>query len=98
MGFIPSLRPDPANRNLAMHTLRDQLRPHIAAFGQNRAALAAGMHTSNLSMWLNGKRVLSLERQIRLAESIGLGVEMTVRGPRIQKLQQSVTDSLTADR
>ena len=81
-----------------MHTLRDQLRPHIAQIGQHEAARRSGMHQSNLSMWLNGKRPLSLERQIRLAESIGLGVALTVHGPRIQKLQQSVTDSLTADR
>lgn len=60
-----------------MPSLREQLEPHIRAFGVGRLADATGIRGPNISEFLHGKRSMREENLTKMATA--LGFEIVIR-------------------
>lgn len=64
------------------HDLHEQLRPLIGngagQVSQSEVSRRSGVPQPNISAWLSGRRSMMLERQIDLAEALGLRVTLAL--------------------
>lgn len=59
-----------------------QLSPHIREVGVAKVAEGAGVSQPTVYLWLDGRRVLSLEARLRVAEACGFRIGVSVKPPR----------------
>lgn len=59
------------DRGFDAYASADDLRADIARVGREHCAKAAGITLAMMSMWLAGKRSMSLETRLRVAKACG---------------------------
>lgn len=58
------------------------LSPTIREIGVSKVAEGAGLTAVSLYLWLDGRRKMSLEARLRVAEACGFRVQVSVKPPR----------------
>jgi len=59
-----------------------ELAPHVREAGVAKVAEGAGVSQPTVYLWLDGRRVLSLEARLRVAEACGFRIGVSVKPPR----------------
>ena len=59
-----------------------ELSPTIRELGVAKVSEGAGLSQPTLYLWMDGRRVLSLEARLRVAEACGFRIAVSVKPPR----------------